>query len=77
MRSECPECNNDLLDMVYDYEGVRWKWDAELARRPFNMWRYRELLPVRELSNRVTMGEGGTSLFRAHNVGMMLGLRHL
>jgi len=77
MRSECPECSNDLLDMVYDYESVRWKWDAEFAKRPFNMWRYRELLPVRDISNRVTMGEGGTSLFRAHNVGMMLGLRHL
>jgi threonine synthase len=77
MRSECPECSNDLLDMVYDYEGVRWKWDAEFAKRPFNMWRYRELLPLRDISNRVTMGEGGTSLFRAHNVGMMLGLRHL
>jgi threonine synthase len=77
MRSECPACGNDLLDMVYDYGRVRWKWDAEYARRPFNMWRYRELLPVRDITNRVTMGEGGTSLFRAQNVGMMLGLRHL
>jgi threonine synthase len=77
MRSECPACGNDLLDMAYDYDRVRWKWDAEYAKRPFNMWRYRELLPLRDITNRVTMGEGGTSLFRAHNAGMMLGLRHL
>ena len=76
-RVECPECGNDLLDMRYDYETVRWKWDAEYAKRPFNMWRYRELLPLRDMSNRVTMGEGGTSLYRADNVAMMLGLRHL
>ena len=77
MRGECPDCDNDLLDMQYDYERVRWKWDAEYKERPFDMWRYRELLPLRDLSNRVTMGEGGTSLYRVHNVGMMLGLRHL
>jgi threonine synthase len=67
----------DLLDMGYNYERVRELWDTEFSRRTFNMWRYRELLPLRELSNRVTMGEGGTPLFKATNVGMMLGLRHL
>ena len=77
MRNACPACGDDLLDMVYDYDRVRWKWDAEFARRPFKMWRYRELLPLRDIGNRVTMGEGGTPLYRAHNVGMMLGLRHL
>jgi len=77
MRSHCPECDADLLDMLYNYERARWKWDAEFSRRPFNMWRYRELLPLRDMSNQVTMGEGGTPLYRATNVGMMLGLCHL
>jgi threonine synthase len=63
--------------MRYSYEQIRLKWDAEFADRPFNMWRYRELLPLRDLSHRVTMGEGGTPLYQAINVGMMLGLRHL
>ena len=63
--------------MRYDLEHVRRVWDEEYARRPFGMWRYRELLPLRDIAHRVTMGEGGTPLFRAENVGMMLGLRHL
>ena len=76
-RTKCPECGGDWLDVRYEYERVRWKWDAELAGRPFDMWRYSELLPIRYISNRVTMGEGGTPLYLARNVGMMLGLRHL
>jgi threonine synthase len=77
MRSACPTCGNDLLDMRYDYSAIRRTWDREYARRRFGMWRYRELLPLRDSVHRVTMGEGGTPLYRADNVGTMLGLRHL
>jgi threonine synthase len=76
-RSSCPQCGGDLLDMCYDYAAIRDEWDASYASRPFGMWRYRELLPLRDLTHCVTMGEGGTPLYRAENVGMMLGLRHL
>ena len=77
MLSQCPACGSDLLDMRYRYGHVREQWERDLFRRPFNMWRYRELLPLQDLSKRVTMGEGGTPLYKATNVGMMLGLRHL
>jgi threonine synthase len=77
MRGACPTCGNDLLDMRYDYSAIRRTWDREYARRRFGMWRYRELLPLRDSVHRVTMGEGGTPLYRADNVGTMLGLRHL
>jgi threonine synthase len=77
MRGACPTCGNDLLDMRYDYSAIRRMWDREYARRRFGMWRYRELLPLRDSVHRVTMGEGGTPLYRADNVGTMLGLRHL
>jgi len=56
------------LDARYDYEEVRLKWDAELVRRPFTMWRYHELLPLRDDANRITMGEGGTPLYPATNL---------
>jgi threonine synthase len=65
------------LDARYDYEEARLKWDAELVRRPFTMWRYRELLPLRDDANLITMGEGGTPLYRATNLGMMLGRPHI
>jgi threonine synthase len=41
------------------------------------MWRYQELLPLRDDANRVTMGEGGTPLLRALNLGLMLGCPHI
>lgn len=44
-----------------------------LAGRPFDLWRYRELLPVLDYNPSLSMGEGGTPLIRANNLGMMLG----
>lgn len=76
-RLACPECGGDWLDARYDYAGVRRKWDAELVRRPFTMWRYRELLPLRDDANLISMGEGGTPLYPATNLSMMLGRPHI
>ncbi len=75
--SACPECGGGWLDVRYDYEKVRLKWDAELAGRPFTMWRYRELLPLRGDAQPITMGEGGTPLYPATNLCMMLGRPHI
>lgn len=36
----------------------------EFSRRPWDMWRYRELLPVRDVDNVVGLGEGMTPLLR-------------
>jgi threonine synthase len=38
-----------------------------------DLWRYRELLPVRNPNISLSLGEGGTPLIRAVNLGMMLG----
>jgi threonine synthase len=51
---------------------VRYALDAEkgrrlkerLAGRPWTLWRYREVLPVRDARARVDLGEGGTPLLR-------------
>src|SRR5688572_12334145 len=37
---------------------------ARLADRPWTLWRYREVLPVRDAATRVDLGEGGTPLLR-------------
>jgi threonine synthase len=76
-RATCPACGHDWLEARYDYEAVRRAWEAKLTGRPFTMWRYRELLPLRDDANRVTMGEGGTPLYRAHNLGLMLNRSHV
>jgi threonine synthase len=37
-------------------------WARALLGRPWGLWRYRELLPVRDVAARVDLGEGGTPL---------------
>lgn len=73
----CERCGGEWLDARYDYDHVRGLWPAVLRERPFDMWRYRELLPLRDDTHRVTMGEGGTPLLRATNLGLMLGCPHI
>ncbi len=51
---------------------VRYELDPErgvllrdaLASRPWTLWRYRELLPLRDYDDRIDLGEGGTPLIR-------------
>lgn len=73
----CPHCGGGWLDIVYDYERLAEEWPAALRDRPWDMWRYHELLPLLDSANRVTMGEGGTPLLHAVNLGMMMGCPHL
>lgn len=50
---------------------------SEIKDRPFDLWRYRELLPIRHPNPTLRLGEGGTPLIQAANLGMMLGLPNL
>ncbi len=65
------------LEARYDYETIAGMLPEQVKQRPFNLWRYRELLPVREFNPSLFMGEGGTPLIRAANLGMMLGCQNL
>jgi threonine synthase len=69
----CPVCGGEWLDARYDYGSLNGRFADLIARRPFTMWRYWELLPLCDEANILTMGEGGTPLLRATNLGMMLG----
>lgn len=73
----CAKCGGQWLDARYDYDHAREQWPAVLRERPFDMWRYRELLPLRDDANKVTMGEGGTPLLHATNLSLMLGCPHI
>ncbi len=62
----------------YDLERVRAEVDREaLAGRPATMWRYHELLPVRDPANVVTLGEGWTPLLPLPTHGARMGLPRL
>ncbi len=69
----CPRCESAWREAVYDYETIAQTLPAQLPQRPFDLWRYRELLPVRSPNPTLFLGEGGTPLIQAVNLGMMLG----
>jgi len=50
---------------------------SQLHTREFNLWRYQELLPINNPNPSLRLGEGGTPLIKAANLGMMLGLNNL
>src|ERR671934_1780235 len=58
----------------YDLAGVKKALSKEaLAARPPDLWRYRELLPVRRLADIVSLGEAMTPLVRLPKLGASLG----
>lgn len=77
LQTVCTVCGAPLL-AEYDLTAARQALDAErLTRRPFTMWRYAELLPVRDPACRVSLGEGGTPLLLLPRLGAELGLTRL
>lgn len=73
----CPRCGSQWREAEYDYETLAKTLPLQLPGRPFDLWRYRELLPVRNPNPTLTLGEGGTPLIQAVNLGMMLGTPNL
>jgi len=62
------------LSTAYDLNRIARSLDrAELASRGSDLWRYREMLPVRDLAHRVTLGEGWTPLVDLARLGAQLG----
>src|ERR1700750_3472469 len=58
----------------YDLPGVKKALTKEaLAARPADMWRYRELLPVRKCADIVSLGEVTTPLIRLPQLSKKLG----
>ncbi len=65
----CPDCGKPLLAR-YDLEAVgRSVQPADFISRSPDMWRYREVLPVRDDKYRLTLGEGFTPLHLAVRLG--------
>ncbi len=64
LRGPCPTCGHTLLaDYALDrLDGRSW-WEA-VGRRPPTLWRFRELLPVRDDRAVATLGEGETPILR-------------
>lgn len=89
---ECPRCNKtydaDVLKNLcdcgsplfprYDLKGVaQFVSREDFGYRVHSLWRFRELLPVRNLQNVVTLFEGFTPLISADRVGSEIGVQKL
>ena len=69
-------CGAPLLAR-YDLDAARTWTRASLAGRAASMWRYRELLPLFDGEQPITLGEGWTPLIQARRIGGDLGLERL
>lgn len=77
LQTLCPTCQRPLLAR-YDLAAARSSWDRDsLAGREPTMWRYHEVLPVRDQRKAVKLGEGYTPLIHARRLGSALGLPNL
>jgi len=72
----CDRCGGQLL-VKYDYESIKEKVNSLFDGHISTMWKYHDLLPLASERNIVSLGEGGTRLLKAGNLGPALGLSHL
>ena len=77
VQTYCLDCQAPLV-ANYDLDAAKKHVDRqEITRRPKGMWRWEELLPVRNPDNQISLGEGDTPLLRIPRVGRQLGLSQL
>ena len=77
VQTVCVECGKPLFAR-YDLEAVKSDVSpADLVGREASMWRYWELLPVKNKANKVSLGEGWTPLTQVKHLGKAIGLPDL
>lgn len=73
----CPDCKKPLLAR-YDLKAAGKALNPKnISYRESNLWRYRELLPVRDSQYELCLGEGFTPLIKALRLSEILGFEGL
>ena len=73
----CTTCQKPLW-VRYDLAAVKMNFPKQsLADRPQTLWRYREMLPVRDDANIVTLGETVTPILELKRLAASFGVQHL
>ncbi len=70
----CKACGS-VLEVVLDIDSIELSKE-DLRKRPFNLWRYREFMPIKG-DNIVTLNEGGTPLYNAKRLAEEIGVKEL
>ncbi|HEX2186645.1 MAG TPA: pyridoxal-phosphate dependent enzyme, partial [Chloroflexota bacterium] len=77
LQTVCPACGK-VLYARYDLDAVRQALPRQaLGERQATMWRYHELLPVRDPAAVISLGEGMTPLLPARRLAQALGCSQL
>jgi threonine synthase len=72
----CP-IHSDFQEARYDLDKMKAEIDRDgIPLKPNSIWRWANLLPVRDPNNIVTLFEGDTPLFHTPRLGETLGLRN-
>ena len=72
LQNLCIECGKPLL-VRYDLEKAAQTLTKEsLKTRESTLWRYREVLPVENAENTVSLGEGWTPIFKTDKLAATL-----
>jgi threonine synthase len=73
----CKKCG-DLLEVKYDFGELSKKLEKSNWRNvPLSVWRYKDFMPIDDISKIVSLNEGGTGLHSCHKLGKQLGLLQL
>jgi threonine synthase len=73
LMTTCTSCGK-VLYARYDLQAAKQTMTREaLKDRPWNLWRYSEIMPVEDPNHAVTLGEAGTPLHDAPNLAKEFG----
>jgi threonine synthase len=77
VQTVCHACDSPILAR-YDLKRLKGELDRQtVGRRPRGLWRWEELLPLREPAYRISLGEGDTPLLRTRRLADDLGVGDL
>lgn len=69
----CTECGSQWLETRYDYQAFKREILRGLPERPFNMWRYQDILPLENPAEIDLYPAGGTPLWLSQRFAANLG----
>lgn len=72
---KCPSCGG-ILDVIYDYKKLNQEALFDKSNINNGIWKYKDLLPINDENNIVTLGEGNTPLVKANNLNEELGIKN-
>jgi len=77
VQTVCESCDSPLLARYDLAQTARALQRERVSGRPAGLWRWAELLPVRDPGKRFTLGEGDSPLLPLRHIGERLGLKRL